>query len=48
MRFQRDAARWPYGHEMITLLEHIGEPWQWKAGLNRPLRLTGPIVMASL
>ena len=33
---------------MITLLEHIGEPWQWKAGLNRPLRLTGPIVMASL
>jgi hypothetical protein len=27
MRFQRDAARWPYGHEMITLLEHIGEPW---------------------
>ena len=33
MRFQRDAAQWPYGHEMITLLEHIGEPWQWKAGL---------------
>ena len=48
MRFQRDAARWPYGHEMITLLEHTGEPWQWKAALNRPLRLTGPIVMASL
>jgi hypothetical protein len=33
MRFQRDAARWPYGHEMITLPEHIGEPWQWKAGV---------------
>ena len=48
MRFQRGAARWPYGHEMITLLEHIGEPWQWKAASNRPLRLTGPIVMASL
>jgi hypothetical protein len=48
MRFKRDAARWPYGHEMITVLENIGEPWQWKAGLNRPLRLTGRIVMASL
>ena len=48
MRFQRDAARWPYGHEMITLLEHIGEPWHGKPGLNRPLRLTGRIVMASL
>jgi hypothetical protein len=31
MRFQRGAARWPYGYEMITLLEHIGELWQWKA-----------------
>jgi hypothetical protein len=30
MRFQRDSARWPYGHEMITLLEHIGEPWRGK------------------
>jgi hypothetical protein len=48
MRFQRDAARWPHGHEMITLPEHIGEPWQCKAGVNRPLRLTGRIIMASL
>jgi hypothetical protein len=32
MRFQQDAVRWPYGHEMITLLKHIGEPWQWKPG----------------
>jgi hypothetical protein len=33
MRFQRDAAQWPYGHKVITLLEHIGEPWQRKAGV---------------
>ena len=46
--FNGVLARWPYGHEMVTVLEHIGEPWQWKAGLNRPLWLTGRIIMASL
>jgi hypothetical protein len=48
MRFQPGAARWPYGHEMITLLEHIGEPWQRKPRPCIPSRLTGRIIMASL
>jgi hypothetical protein len=26
MRLNGGIARWPYGHEMITLPEHIGEP----------------------
>ena len=30
--FDRSLARRPYGHEMITRLEHIGEPWQRKPG----------------
>ena len=42
MRFQRDAARWPYGHEMITLPEHIGEPWQWKAGVKSSITADRP------
>jgi hypothetical protein len=35
-------------YEMITRLEHIGEPWQRKTGLCIPSRPTGWIIMASL
>ena len=42
MRFQRGVAQWPYGHEMITLLEHIGEPWQWKAGVKSSITADRP------
>ena len=30
--FNRSLAPRPCGHEMITRLEHIGEPWQRKPG----------------
>ena len=46
--FNRSPARRPCGHEMITRLEHIGEPWQRKPGPCIPSRLTGRIIMASL
>ena len=46
--FDRSLARRPCGHEMITGLEHIGEPWQRKPGPCIPSRLTGRIIMASL
>jgi hypothetical protein len=46
--FDRNLARRPCGHEMITRLEHIGEPWQRKPGLCIPSRLTGRIIMVSL
>ena len=46
--FDRSLARRPYGHEMITRLEHIGEPWQRKPRPCIPSRLTGRIIMASL
>jgi len=46
--FDRSLARRPCGHEMITRLEHIGEPWQRKPGPCIPSRLTGRIIMASL
>jgi hypothetical protein len=32
MRFSTGAARWAYGHEMITLPEHIGERGSGKPG----------------
>ena len=46
--FDRRRARRPCGHEMITRLEHVGEPWQRKPRLCIPSRLTGRIIMASL
>jgi len=46
--FNLGLVRRPYGHEMITRLEHIGEPWQRKHGPCIPSRLTGRIIMASL
>jgi hypothetical protein len=46
--FDRSLARRPCRHEMITRLEHIGEPGQRKPGACIPARLTGRIIMASL
>ena len=42
--FNRSLARRPYGHDMITRLEHIGDPWQRKPGPCIPSRLTGRIM----
>ena len=44
--FGRRLARRPCGHEMITRLEYIGDPWQRKPRLCIPSRLTGRIIMA--
>ena len=46
--FDRSLARRPCGREMITRLEHIGEPGQRKPGPCIPAQLTGRIIMASL
>jgi hypothetical protein len=40
--FNRGVARWPYGHEMITLPEHSGEPWQCKAGVKSSITADRP------
>jgi hypothetical protein len=47
-RFQPELVWRPYGHEMITRLEHLGEPWRRKPWPGFPSRLTGRIIMASL
>jgi hypothetical protein len=46
--FDRSLARQPCGHEVITRLEHIGEPWQRKPRPCIPSPLTGRIIMAPL